>query len=58
MASKVAGPGCSWIEENHDPFNIIEDWIEKNKKIIHNLPEFFHKIEKLIEIFLKKNKII
>ncbi len=42
-----------WIEENFDPFNIIEDWIDKNKKIIHNLPELFHKIDKLIEKFLK-----
>ena len=43
-----------WIEENFDPFNIIEDWFQENKRFVRNFPELLHKIEKLIEKILNK----
>ncbi len=46
-----------WIKDNYDPFNIIQDWINENKKIIKDLPNLFHKIQNLIEKFHKNYKI-
>ena len=43
-----------WIKANYDPFNLIEEWIESNKQIIEQIPEIFHKLNKLIEKILQK----
>ena len=46
-----------WIKDNYDPFNVIQDWIHDNKKIIKEFPELFHKINILIEKVLNNYKI-
>ena len=43
-----------WIKENYDPFNIIQDWLQNNKKAINEIPEFFHKLNKIVEKILQK----
>ncbi len=43
-----------WIKENYDPFNLIQDWLQNNKKVVSQIPEFFHKLNKIIEKILKK----
>ena len=43
-----------WIKENYDPFNMIDDWLDKNKRIIKDLPEIFQKINKILEKIFDK----
>ena len=37
-----------WINETNDPFNIIEEWFHKNKKIILKIPEIINNLDKLL----------
>jgi ubiquinone biosynthesis protein len=37
-----------WINETDDPFQILEEWIHKNKIILLKIPEIIDKIDKLI----------
>jgi predicted unusual protein kinase regulating ubiquinone biosynthesis (AarF/ABC1/UbiB family) len=37
-----------WINETDDPFQILEEWIHKNKIILLKIPEIMDKIDKFI----------
>ena len=37
-----------WINETNDPFNIIEEWFHKNKKVILKIPEIINNLDKLL----------
>ena len=37
-----------WINETDDPFQILEEWIHKNKIILLKIPEIIDKIDKFI----------
>ena len=37
-----------WINETNDPFNIIEEWFNKNKAIILKIPEIINNLDKLL----------
>ncbi len=37
-----------WINETHDPFKVIEEWVHKNKLLLLKIPEILNKIDELL----------
>ena len=37
-----------WINETHDPFRILEEWIHKNRLILLKIPEIVNKIDQIL----------
>ena len=60
---ELSGPLIDkWINESHDPFKTLEDWVHKNKILLLKIPEIMHKIDKLITnkflfLYRKRKKI-